>query len=88
MGDSLYKPDVDFDVVERLTEVASGRGDPPQQVALAWLLHKPGVTAPIVGSTKTEHLKDALAAEQLSLSPDEIQQLEEPYVPHAIAGHA
>src|SRR5689334_7897965 len=45
-GDSLYKPDVDFDVVDRLTEVASGRGDPPQQVALAWLLHKPGVTAP------------------------------------------
>jgi aryl-alcohol dehydrogenase-like predicted oxidoreductase len=87
-GDSLYKPDVDFDVVDRLGEVAGGRGDAPQQVALAWLLHKPGVTAPIVGATKLEHLEDALAAEQLSLSPEEMERLEEPYVPHAIAGHA
>src|SRR5581483_5630138 len=87
-GDNLYKPDVDFDVVDRLGEVAGQRSDPPQQVALAWLLHKPGVTAPIVGATKVEHLEDALAAERLSLSPEEIQRLEEPYVPHAIAGHA
>jgi aryl-alcohol dehydrogenase-like predicted oxidoreductase len=87
-GDSLYKPEVDFDVVDRLGEVAGERGDPPQQLALAWLLHKPGVTAPIVGATKLEHLEDALAAEQLSLSPEEIERLEEPYVPHAIAGHA
>ncbi|HJS93070.1 MAG TPA: aldo/keto reductase [Solirubrobacteraceae bacterium] len=87
-GDSLYQPDVDFDVVDRLKEVAGARGDAPQQVALAWLLHKPGVTAPIVGATKLEHLEDALAAEQLSLSPEEMQRLEEPYVPHAIAGHA
>jgi 1-deoxyxylulose-5-phosphate synthase len=86
-GDSLYKPDVDFDVVDRLGEVAGARGDAPQQVALAWLLHKPGVTAPIVGATKLEHLEDALAAEQLSLSPEEVERLEEPYVPHAIAGH-
>jgi aryl-alcohol dehydrogenase-like predicted oxidoreductase len=87
-GDNLYKPDQDFDVVDRLAEVAAGRGDPPQQVALAWLLGKPGVTAPIVGATKQAHLEDALAAEQLSLSPDEVERLEEPYVPHAIAGHA
>ncbi|HSC02004.1 MAG TPA: aldo/keto reductase [Solirubrobacteraceae bacterium] len=87
-GDSLYKPEVDFDVVDRLGEVASGRGDTPQQVALAWLLHKPGVTAPIVGATKLEHLEDALAAEQLSLGPEEIRRLEEPYVPHSIAGHS
>jgi 1-deoxyxylulose-5-phosphate synthase len=87
-GDSLYKPDVDFDVVDRLKEVAGARGEAPQQVALAWLLHKPGVTAPIVGATKLEHLEDALAAEQLSISPEEMQRLEEPYVPHAIAGHA
>jgi aryl-alcohol dehydrogenase-like predicted oxidoreductase len=86
-GDKLYKPDQDFDVVDRLAEVAGARGDAPQQVALAWLLHKPGVTAPIVGATKLEHLEDALAAEQLSLSPEEIQRLEEPYVPHAIVGH-
>jgi 1-deoxyxylulose-5-phosphate synthase len=86
-SDYLYKPEVDFDVVDRLVEVAQDRGDPPAQVALAWLLHKPGVTAPIVGATKPEHLQDALAAEQLSLSDEEITRLEEPYVPHAVAGH-
>ena len=57
------------------------------QVALAWLLTKKGVTAPIVGATKQVHLEDALAAEQLELSDDEIKRLEEPYVPHAISGH-
>jgi aryl-alcohol dehydrogenase-like predicted oxidoreductase len=86
-ADQLYKPEVDFDVVDRLVEVAGERGDPPAQVALAWLLQKPGVTAPIVGATKLGHLEDAVAAEQLALSPEEIARLEEPYVPHAIAGH-
>jgi aryl-alcohol dehydrogenase-like predicted oxidoreductase len=86
-GDTLYKPEVDFDVVDRLAEIATERGAPPAQVALAWLLHKPGVTAPIVGATKIEHLDDAIAAEALSLGADEIARLEEPYVPHAIAGH-
>ena len=87
-GESLYTPDVDFAVVERAQEVAAERGVPTAQVALAWLLHKPGVTAPIVGATKTEHLEDALAAEQLSLSADEIARLEEPYLPHAVSGHS
>jgi aryl-alcohol dehydrogenase-like predicted oxidoreductase len=87
-GDSLYTPDVDFAVIDRLTEVANERGLPSAQVALSWLLRKPGVTAPIVGATKVEHLKDALAAEQLELSDEEIRRLEEPYAPHAIAGHA
>jgi 1-deoxyxylulose-5-phosphate synthase len=87
-GDSLYTPDVDFAVVERADEVASARGLPTAQVALAWLLHKQGVTAPIVGATKTEHLGDALAAERLSLGPDEIALLEEPYLPHAVSGHS
>jgi 1-deoxyxylulose-5-phosphate synthase len=86
-GDNLYKPEVDFDVVDRLVEVAGERGDPPAQVGLAWLLHKPGVTAPIVGATKLAHLEDAVAAERLTLSAEEIERLEEPYVPHAIAGH-
>ena len=86
-GDSLYTPEVDFAVVERVTQVAAARGVAQAQVALAWLLHKPGVTAPIVGATKTGHLEDALAAEQLALSDAEIAQLEEPYVPHAISGH-
>ena len=86
-GDSLYTPDVDFAVVDLVGEVADARGVPAAQIALAWLLHKPGVTAAIVGATKVEHLEDAIAAEQLSLSPDEIERLEEPYVPHAISGH-
>jgi aryl-alcohol dehydrogenase-like predicted oxidoreductase len=86
-GDSLYTPEVDFAVVDRTAEVASERGVPPAQVALAWLLHKPGVTAPIVGATKIEHLDDALAAEQLSLSQDEIARLQQPYAPHAVSGH-
>jgi aryl-alcohol dehydrogenase-like predicted oxidoreductase len=86
-GDSLYVPELDFPVVDRAGEVAAARGVSAARVALAWLLHKPGVTAPIVGATKLEHLEDALAAEQLQLSADEITRLEEPYVPHAISGH-
>jgi 1-deoxyxylulose-5-phosphate synthase len=85
-ADSLYL-EADFDVVESADQVASERGVPTAQVALAWLLHKPGVTAPIVGATKLEHLQDALAAEQLSLSDAEIARLEEGYVPHAVVGH-
>jgi aryl-alcohol dehydrogenase-like predicted oxidoreductase len=88
-GDLLYTQlDVDFDVVDRLTQVAEARGVPSAQVALAWLLQRPGVTAPIVGATKLGHLEDALAAEQLTLSDEEVAALEEPYVPHAIAGHS
>jgi aryl-alcohol dehydrogenase-like predicted oxidoreductase len=86
-ADVLYKPELDFDVVDRLDVVAREKGEPPARVALAWLLHKPGVTAPIIGATKLEHLEDALAAEELTLTDEEIERLEEPYVPHAIAGH-
>jgi aryl-alcohol dehydrogenase-like predicted oxidoreductase len=85
-GEDLYL-DEDFDIVDRLNEVAGQRGVPPAQLALAWLLHKPGVTAPIVGATKVEHLEDALAAAQLSLSDEEIERLEEPYRPHPVIGH-
>ncbi|HLI33227.1 MAG TPA: aldo/keto reductase [Solirubrobacteraceae bacterium] len=85
--DLLYNQPTDFDVVERTAEVAAARGLAPAQVALAWLLHKPGVTAPIIGATKVEHVSDALAAEQLSLSAEEIARLEEPYVPHPVLGH-
>jgi 1-deoxyxylulose-5-phosphate synthase len=84
-GDSLYS-DADFAVVDRLDEVAAERGLPPAQVALAWLLHKPGVTAPIVGATKPGHLEDAIAAADVALSREEIARLEEPYVPHAVSG--
>ena len=86
--ESLYRPELDEPVLARLREVAAERAVPPAQIALAWLLHKPGVTAPIVGATKVEHLEDALAAEALSLSDDEIRRLEEPYVPHPISGIA
>jgi 1-deoxyxylulose-5-phosphate synthase len=86
-GDSLYKSPSDFDVVERCVAVAAERGVPSAQVALAWLLHKPGVTAPIVGATRQGHLADALAAEDLTLTGDEITRLEEPYAPHQVLGH-
>ena len=86
-GDSLYTPAIDFAVVDRVGEVAAERGVPSAQVALAWLLHKPAVTAPIVGATKPQHLDDALAAERLTLSVDELARLEEPYAPHGISGH-
>jgi aryl-alcohol dehydrogenase-like predicted oxidoreductase len=84
--DSLYRPDLDVPVIDRVGEVAAERGVPAAQVALAWLLHKPGVTAPIVGATKVEHVEDALAAEALSLSEDEIERLEAVYTPHPVSG--
>jgi aryl-alcohol dehydrogenase-like predicted oxidoreductase len=86
-GDSLYQVPQDFDVVDRAAEVAVERGVPAAQVALAWLLHRPGVTAPIIGATKPGHLEDALAGEELSLSAEEMARLEEPYVPHPVLGH-
>jgi len=83
----LYDQPTDFDVVERVAEVAAERGVPAAQVALAWLIHKAGVTAPIVGATRPGHLADALAAEQLHLDDAEVSRLEEPYVPHPVLGH-
>jgi aryl-alcohol dehydrogenase-like predicted oxidoreductase len=87
VADELYGRPEDFDVAERLAGVAAERGVPPAQVALAWLLHKPGVTAPIVGATRLEHLGDALAAAELALTDEEIARLEEPYRPHPVLGH-
>ena len=86
-SDGLYKPEADFPVVERVAEVAAEHGVPSAQLALAWLWRKPGVTAPIVGATKAQHVEDALAAEQLELSPEDVARVEEPYVPHGISGH-
>jgi len=86
-GADLYVPEVDFAVADRAAEVAAERGVPTAQVALAWLFHRPGVTAPIVGATKVEHLDDAIAAERLRLSEEEMARLEEPYLPHAVSGH-
>src|SRR6266536_3373783 len=81
LGDSLYAQQADFDVVDAVAEVAAGRGVPPAQVALAWLLHRPGVTAPIVGTTRAGHVDDALAAVKLELTGDEMGRLEERYAP-------
>jgi aryl-alcohol dehydrogenase-like predicted oxidoreductase len=89
-GKSLYTTTAEADrkVVARVAEIAERHGVPRAQVALAWLLHKPVVTAPIVGASKPQHLDDAVAALSLGLSPDEISELEEPYVPHTVAGFA
>jgi 1-deoxyxylulose-5-phosphate synthase len=86
-SDSLYALPSDFDVVDRADEVAAARGVPTAQVALAWLLQRQGVTAPIIGATKLAHLTDALAAEEIELSETEIRQLEEPYLPHPVLCH-
>ncbi len=86
-GDTLYSSAGDFDVADRCAEIAAERGVPSAQVALAWLLHRPGVTAPIVGATRAGHLEDALAAEELTLTAAELERLEEPYVPHSVLGH-
>jgi aryl-alcohol dehydrogenase (NADP+) len=84
----LYYQDSDFAVVERVTAVAKKRGVPNAQVALAWILQQPGVTAPIIGASKPHHLDDAIAALSLKLTPEEVKSLEEPYTPHPILGHS
>jgi aryl-alcohol dehydrogenase-like predicted oxidoreductase len=78
--------EADKKVADRVGEVAEARGIPRAQIALAWLLAKPMITAPIVGATKLHHLDDALASVTVKLSADEVAALEEPYVPHAVAG--
>jgi aryl-alcohol dehydrogenase-like predicted oxidoreductase len=83
----LYE-DSDFDVVDRVVALAGRRGLPPAQIALAWLLHQPGVTAPIIGASKMQYLDDAVAALDVKLSDDERRSLEEPYRPHSIRGHS
>jgi aryl-alcohol dehydrogenase (NADP+) len=83
----MYYQDEDFAVVERVREVARQRGVSNAQVALAWLLQRPGVSAPIVGASKMQHLEDAVAALDLHLDEAEIQALEEPYRPHPVLGH-
>ncbi|MGW0479434.1 aldo/keto reductase [Nonomuraea sp. NPDC003214] len=80
----LYEPDADQAIVDRVAEVARERGLPPAQVALAWLLHRPGVTAPIVGATKDRHVDDAVAAVDVRLSDKELTFLSEPYRPREV----
>jgi aryl-alcohol dehydrogenase (NADP+) len=80
----LYYSDADFRTVERVIELAHERGVRPAQIALAWLLHQPAVTAPVVGASKMEQLEQALAAVDIGLSDEERRALEEPYEPHAV----
>ena len=85
---SMYFQDTDFEVVARVVEFAGRRGVSPAQVALAWLLQQPGVTAPIVGASKMNHLEEAIAALEIELSEEEIASLQEPYRPHPVLGHS
>jgi aryl-alcohol dehydrogenase-like predicted oxidoreductase len=85
-GRKLYSETGDRAIVQRVAEVAAARGVPRAQVALAWVLSKPVVSAPIVGVTKDRHLDDAVAAVDLQLTPEEIARLEEPYTPHPVVG--
>jgi aryl-alcohol dehydrogenase (NADP+) len=84
----LYYQPSDFEVLERVTEVASRRGISNIQVALAWVLRQPGITAPIVGASRTGHLEDAVAALSVTLDDAELKSLAEPYRPHPILGHS
>ncbi|HVI21728.1 MAG TPA: aldo/keto reductase [Bacillus sp. (in: firmicutes)] len=86
IGKAIYPPTAEADrqVVERLTEIAVKRGVEMSQIALAWLLQKEQVTAPIVGTTEISHIEDAVAAVSLKLTAEEIAMLEEPYVPHPV----
>jgi len=86
-ADALYE-EADFDVVDAVQAVARDRDLPPARIALAWLLGKRGVTAPIVGATKLEHIEDAIAAVQVKLTAEEVARLEAPYRPHPVRGHS
>jgi 1-deoxyxylulose-5-phosphate synthase len=86
-GHTLYYRETDFDVVDRVLELAAQRNVKPAQIALAWMLSKPAVSAPIIGASKLYQLEDAIGAVELKLTPEEIQRLEEPYEPHPVLGH-
>jgi aryl-alcohol dehydrogenase-like predicted oxidoreductase len=87
LADAMYN-DADFDVVDVVRAVAAEHGLPPAQIALAWLLGKPGVSAPIVGATRLEHVEDAAAAVDIALSEEDVSRLELPYRPHPVLGHS
>jgi aryl-alcohol dehydrogenase (NADP+) len=87
-ADNMYFADADFDVVDAVKKAAQDAGATPAQIALAWLLHKDGVTAPIIGATKMEHLDQAIEAVDIELSEGDMERLEAPYVPHQVMGHS
>ncbi len=85
-GKQMYARDEDFMISDRVNELANARGIPSAQIALGWMLGKPGITSPIIGATKIHHLEDAVAALDVKLSDDEVQQLEALYQPHPVLG--
>ena len=87
-GQKMYYQDSDFSVVERVGEIARKRGVSNVQIALAWILQQPGITAPIIGATKMHHLEEAVAALNLKLDDEELKALAEPYQPHNVLGHS
>jgi 1-deoxyxylulose-5-phosphate synthase len=84
---AMYYSEADFAVLNATEQLANERGVKPAQIALAWMLHKPGITAPIVGASKMYQLDEAIAASDLTLTVDEVKRLEEPYTPHRVLGH-
>jgi aryl-alcohol dehydrogenase-like predicted oxidoreductase len=86
-GKGMYTRDSDYAIADRLTEVAKNLGLPNMQVALAWVLQKPGISAPIIGTSKPGHLEDALGALTIKLDANTIRKLEELYEPHPIVDH-
>jgi aryl-alcohol dehydrogenase (NADP+) len=84
----MYYREDDFAVVDAVAAVARQRGVSPAQVACAWVLQAPGITAPIIGATKTKHLEELIASVDLKLSAEEVAVLEKPYKPHPILGHS
>jgi aryl-alcohol dehydrogenase-like predicted oxidoreductase len=88
LAKSRYAQTDNLTTVERVSELAEARGIPMAQVALAWMLSKPVITAPVIGATKPQHLEDAIAALAIQLTPEEIQQLEEAYRPHPVIAHS
>ena len=84
---NMYYQDEDFTVVDRVVELAGKKGVSAAQIATAWILNKPGITAPIIGASKMFQLEEAVAAAEIELSADEVKYLEEPYVPHKVLGH-
>jgi aryl-alcohol dehydrogenase-like predicted oxidoreductase len=83
----MYFREYDFAVLDAVEKIAKQRGATPSQVACAWILQAPGVTAPIIGATKLKHLQEAIKAVELKLTEDEIAEVERPYRPHPILGH-
>ncbi|MDH3944435.1 MAG: aldo/keto reductase [Anaerolineae bacterium] len=83
----MYYQEQDFEIVDRATELGKEKDASPSQIALAWLLHKPGVVSPIIGATQMEHLEQAVASVEIDLSAEELESLEEPYMPRPVLGH-